>query len=220
MQSWCKIKRQWHGNGIPCSSNPRSSLHTDFWLHTLDQTKIPLESTCLFYSLRFDKTMFTSWTALTLSFKADGEKVPRPLGHQLEVQARSAACPGRCWPIVSQKNLYRPHPTSVDQGAKTIQEQSSSEMNSSRDHQGLACSIQIEPPQMPGTRRLQVIATSMCWEARVAGWWMSGVRSQKYWKHKLTNPAYNPNSKVSRFIRLTPSWYWQAGQLGQINMFP
>ena len=26
------------------------------------------------------------------------------------------------------------------------------------------------------------------------------------------NPAYNPNSKVLRFIPLTPSWYWQASQ--------
>ena len=32
------------------------------------------------------------------------------------------------------------------------------------------------------------------------------------------NPAYNPNSKVSRFIPLTPIWYWQASELSQTNI--
>ena len=32
------------------------------------------------------------------------------------------------------------------------------------------------------------------------------------------NPAYNPNSKVSRFIPLTPIWYWQASEFSQTNI--
>ena len=36
------------------------------------------------------------------------------------------------------------------------------------------------------------------------------IRCNSY-NHEM-NPAYNPNSKVSRFIPLTLSWYWQANQ--------
>lgn len=85
-------------------SNPRSnaqksqSLRADFRLHISDQTIIP-HATVLPPAISQNHVHFvhsSNYSQLQSPW-IHGDKVPRPtLGHQLEVQARSAACPGRC----------------------------------------------------------------------------------------------------------------------------